>query len=78
MEIKVLENNNILIHKNDMYYLIEKSLISGTFIENYFVYSNDYFNNLEDFINSEEEERYFINEYTTLEQAIKDIQEKDL
>lgn len=77
MEIKILENGKILVKHNNTNYLIEKDLISGTFIENYFVFTDLYhYNNLEGFINSDENDRYFYNEYADLESALKDIQEE--
>ena len=76
MEIKVLEDNRVLITKNGTNYLIEKDLIRGTFIYNYFVYE-DIYNNLEHFLDKENEDKYFYNEFVDLETAIKDIQDSD-
>lgn len=76
MEIKVLEDSRVLITKNGKNYLIEKDLIGGTMIYNYFVYE-DIYNDLEHFLDTENEDKYFYNEFGNLETAIKDIQNSD-
>ena len=42
MKIDMLENGNILVEKDNEYYLIEKFRISGTLIDNYGVYKDIY------------------------------------
>ena len=69
MRIEILENNNIIIEKNDTYYLIKKFRISGTFIDNYAIYS-DYNNDIDYLKNAEEEELRYETETATLEEAL--------
>ena len=69
MKIEILENNNIIIEKNDTYYLIKKFRISGTFIDNYAIYS-DYNNDIDYLKNAEEEELCYETETATLEEAL--------
>lgn len=69
MRIEVLENNNIIIEKNNTYYLIKKFRISGTFIDNYAIYS-DYNNDIDYLKNAEEEELRYETETATLEEAL--------
>ena len=74
MEIEVLENNNILVKKSGRYFLIEKYHIIGSCSECYAIYE-DIYNNLENFLNSEEEDRYsFGSDYSTLEECLKALQ----
>ena len=69
MRIEILENKNIIIEKDDTYYLIKKFRISGTFIDNYAVYS-DYNNDIDYLKNAEEEELRYETETATLEEAL--------
>lgn len=73
MKLEILENGNILVEKNDRYFLIEKDFISGTLIQNYFVYE-DIYNNLENFINEDNNDKYFYGEFRTLEDCLIDLQ----
>ena len=68
MKIEILENNNIIIEKNDTYYLIKKFRISGTFIDNYAIYSD--YNNDIDYLKNAEEELCYETETATLEEAL--------
>lgn len=72
MKLEILENGNILIEKNDRYFLIEKDFISGTLIQNYFVYE-DIYGDLELFKNGDNNEKYYCGDYATLEQALMEI-----
>ena len=72
MKLEILENGNILIEKNDRYFLIEKDFISGTLIQNYFVYE-DIYGDLELFKNEDNNEKYYCGDYATLEQALMEI-----
>ena len=77
MEIKILENNNILVKKNDRYFLIEKYIIAGTCYQNYAIYE-DIYNDLEHFIEEDNNDKYEFNVgLTSLEQCFKIIQELD-
>ncbi len=84
MEIKILENNIIIIDRKDIErkFVAIKDNIKGTFIENYFVYeSYVYYDELENFKNYEIEEiennMQFYNEFTNFEDLLKSIQEEN-
>ena len=69
MKIEILENKNIIVEKNDTYYLIRRFTISGTFIDNYAIYS-DYNNDIEYLKNAEEEDLRYETKTATLEEAL--------
>lgn len=68
LKIKDIIDNNIYVEYNNENYVIKKEYISGTLIQNYFMYGcygvDDY--------------DYFIGDYTTLEDALKDLLERDI
>lgn len=72
MKIEILKNNNIIVENNDIYYLIKKFRISGTFIENYAIYT-DYSNNVDYLKNADENDLCFEIDTTTLEDALLHI-----
>lgn len=72
MKIEILENNNIIVEKNGTYYLIKRFRISGTFIDNYAIYT-DYNNDIDYLKNAEEEDLRYEIETTTLEEALLHI-----
>ena len=76
MKITILDDNRVLINKNDTNYLIEHDYISGTMIKSYYIYE-DIYNNLEHFIDPDNEDKYFYNECGDLIEAIKMIQEEE-
>lgn len=77
MRIEILENNNIIVEKNDTYYLIKKYMITGTFIENYAIYT-DYNNNIDYLKNADTEELCYEIGTATLEEALLHIYKENL
>lgn len=64
MKINFLEDNSIIaINENNDKFKIVKERISGTMIYNYFVYDITY-----------GDYDYFVNEYATLEEALKECE----
>lgn len=72
MKLEMLENGNILVEKEQEFYLIDKFRISGTLIDNYGVYK-DIYGDLEFFKNGDNNEKYYCGDYATLEQALMEI-----
>ena len=81
MEIKILENKNIIIDRKDIErkFLVKNDFISGTFIKNYFVYEScNYFENIEKYKDIEDIENnmLYYHEFTNFEDLLKSIQEE--
>lgn len=82
MEIKILENNIIIIDRKDIErkFLVIEKYISGTLIKNYFVYeSYNYYDKIENFEDIEEIENNMqdYNIFTNFQDLLKSIQEEN-
>lgn len=62
MKISFKENNILVENEKGNKYIIRKEYIRGTFIQNYFVYEICDGNN------------YYVREYATLEETLKDLE----
>lgn len=82
MEIKILENNIIIIDRKDIErkFLVIEKYISGTLIKNYFVYeSYNYYDKIENFEDIKEIENNMqdYNIFTNFQDLLKSIQEEN-
>lgn len=84
MKIKILENNIIIIDREDIErkFVVIKKYIMGTLIKHYYVYeSYVYYDELEEFENYENEEiennMQFYDEFSNFEDLLKSIQEEN-